>query len=720
MLLIPNASVGGANFFDDLFADNEPAATPAGKSTPPASVSPVERVHPASETKQAAADPKLAPTSAKPPASPSAKSSPTTPNAPPPTSAFEDLDVDALQHSPAGRIDQLPVEKLKHLEAAQQLPPTGRDPFAGEEAQLGDDPELDQDDVFGFSDLSRVPQMKSTADPSHAEVDESVEEEPIVVDTGRFDALTSSDESIKLEPIDDDDPLSLDNLTGAPQMQLGSSKSLAESDPFADDPDAPLRIEGISESVDPVQLFSVRCTVCDSRIMLGPQFAGTQVTCPDCFSRVDVPRVNPPPAPIKQWNQPLRVSEEIVADKQHKTDDELKLSRSDELPDEYGLAPIDQDLLKPRPTDDLVLDEEARAELAGHKPLGAGPSRINGGRSSTPVVGADASSPAVSSAAPSTTAGYKSSNVPFGGGVNANPSTASNSAAKKPGDKQQYRPSAAKPENTIPTDDESHRDQQFPIELGELWTDRAKMSQWVQRLLTDPELILRAGGAALMLAVSYWFGGMMVGTIYSESNEAYKFVVILGLGLFGVLALVAAVWLGMMVLSLIFQLGTEKFARYTLWPGFGLGEWGGAALYVAFSLWLTSLPGLLVGLMFFLAFDSPLALVAAGSVSILIFQPILLSHAFYNGSPWAIFSRDVMSVMSTQDIDWLRYLPGSLLALVGVNLGFVLMLVPGFLVSLFAAVIQILCLVIYFSTTGLYCHLMAEKVELLREKSGKK
>lgn len=129
----------------------------------------------------------------------------------------------------------------------------------------------------------------------------------------------------------------------------------AGKDPFKVDPDAPLKVDGVGDLFSSNDVFGIKCTVCDTRVHARKSQIGTEVECPICFSKVKV--IAPAGQTSLSWEKRTGInrSSKPGQNKSHiVADDELKLSDPIELPKveidpAWGLAPVEDDLLAPKP-----------------------------------------------------------------------------------------------------------------------------------------------------------------------------------------------------------------------------------------------------------------------------------------------------------------------------------------------------------------------------------
>lgn len=177
--------------------------------------------------------------------------------------------------------------------------------------------------------------------------------EPLTVDESTEathpEELSPDDSEPGLVVESDDDLLSgISNLIDKPA--LDDVNPLEGDDPFKVDPDAPLKIDGIDDIFGHADVYGFRCKICETRIHVRPDQAGTHVECPECYSQllVEPPPKNPKPAQL--WVKEGR-------DKKPKTEsdeDELKLSDPIDRPkveidESFGLEAPSKDLLAPKP-----------------------------------------------------------------------------------------------------------------------------------------------------------------------------------------------------------------------------------------------------------------------------------------------------------------------------------------------------------------------------------
>jgi hypothetical protein len=90
-------------------------------------------------------------------------------------------------------------------------------------------------------------------------------------------------------------------------------------------------------------------------------------------------------------------------------------------------------------------------------------------------------------------------------------------------------------------------------------------------------------------------------------------------------------------------------------PDFSIGEWFNEFFFVASSFWLAAVPGFVMGWMLMVALDAAWLLWASMLISSLILGPLCLGSVLFNGSPLGLFSVEVWRTVATLRNRWIRY-----------------------------------------------------------------
>lgn len=157
---------------------------------------------------------------------------------------------------------------------------------------------------------------------------------------------------------------------------------------------APITLDGISEIAKNKQSFSVKCKVCDSRIYVAPSSIGKEVECPDCYTKIVVPK------PKKKKKDTIQEHSKAIVPKNQLTTKPEKDAFADlgiddeptEVDASFGFAPVTDDLLAPPPkpewdeeVEEIELetcDEDDESEAKGRSNDGG--NATSGGSSSEP------------------------------------------------------------------------------------------------------------------------------------------------------------------------------------------------------------------------------------------------------------------------------------------------------------------------------------------------
>jgi len=140
-------------------------------------------------------------------------------------------------------------------------------PDASADKSSIDESQRDKSDSWGSGGGDEV-------DPAEGSRDQEQPQPAGVEDLSELDDLLDFDEPVDVTPVESESEQ-------APPILA----EITETDPFEQDPFAPLRIEGISESDDTV---STTCPACGTRLLAKPSQVGHSLKCPDCYTLVKI------------------------------------------------------------------------------------------------------------------------------------------------------------------------------------------------------------------------------------------------------------------------------------------------------------------------------------------------------------------------------------------------------------------------------------------------
>lgn len=643
-----------------------------------------------------------------------------------------DLGPAALTASPREpRIEPNPPSVLPERFADNQ------DPFAepgerGLERMGGEATAFDfgQEDLPAESPLIDPAMMEKSPDESGAAEShwiESGESQDAATPT-KQSALTDAHKTNPQEIEEEFDP-----LLPSPQSQTDSTKAatlaaqnqgteMTADDPFADDPNRPLRIEGLAPYMDPKNTAAVRCGICDTLIYVTRAQLGQKVKCPECYSEIVAQEAESRRSSSNPFNRMITdgvvmtLDEPAQSRESNSDNDEYRLSEPVarpklEIPEAYGLGKDDRDLLAP-------LAPLAPNSTAGTQPVGTGPARTpessvpgSAGKPHSPVEALPFDRPAVQRTGSDSP---RMESPPAAQIPNAAADT-SRAVPARNSPVAYWERQPERPPDPKAVEQERLASDPIGIRLTDLGSMTGKMTAWIRQMSTDLELWMRSGVAAVGLGFAYWMYDIIAGWLVAVQQETgvpptgYQFWSLL-LGLMGAVGLVVAVAALGITSGLMFQRGTEKQPRFEDWPGYGFGDWGPAVGFVLLSVWLASLPGLFLGLLVAIGTEFLGFIPLFGFGTVFAIAPPLLANAVYNESPWKIVAPPMIRNFQFDDTEWLRFIPGSGLAFGLFLAGLLILLIPNFVCCFLGAGFQVAAVILFASLTGLYCRLMADKV----------
>lgn len=520
-----------------------------------------------------------------------------------------------------------------------------------------------QEQVLAEVDLAPIEQ---TSEPSLPTIEPNESHRP----------PAPEDESDPLESLDDPSlDLNAVDLFATPKNG-GESLSLEKSDlntapigtddPFEEDPDKPLSIDGISPTIKVDDIYGIKCKICDTRIHVNISQNGESIECPMCYSdvKVEIDTSERESSPTdSNLQDDTSVTSTINPDKEVEVSqrDMEKLPEFDDQP--LTLAPLepnepipvsslesDRDLLKPvaKEPKDEETEEKEQTSTAKLEPAAVAKRRKKKKKEKPPEYGT----------------------------------------------KQYWE------DKVVEVEPEDH---DVPEIIKSDFLSSKDVLGWLSKTFTSPELIYRALVAIVMLGFAYMMSDIFHNAYYDE--EMPKFTRILSLFL-PVIVGGAALLIGLLALfatcSMVFQNSSNGIAKSEDWPGFSFSDWLGPLLLFGFSLWLGSLPGGLFGALFAVGLSENTWVVVGASMSAFILAPIFYLCVTFNGSAFNIFAPEVFKSLRGDDIGWLYYLPYSMAAWVAFLAGTLILFIPTFIFSGLGAAVQVVALICFAAIAGLH------------------
>ena len=510
----------------------------------------------------------------------------------------------------------------------------------------------------------------------------------------------------------------------------GLSPIFSTGDQDQDDADQPLRIEGFEHTGPPESMTGVRCRICDTLIYVQRNQLGQKVKCPECYSEVLAEEATPRRT-ASGFSQ--QVGEEVVwtsepsrGNSSPESDDEYRLSEpverpKVEIPSHYGLDAENDDLLAPlspevavgKSTDAKSQPESVPAEREKQPPSGREQSRPTplpqpgterwksgpeipppaAGRSAIPQPAATAGGPGRTGSAATSTKPASSTGLP---------------------PYWQQKPARPEPASTA---DDAVTGGALEMELDDLAAPGPAVRQWLTRMASDSRLLVTSGLATAALGIGYWLLGLAGGWLSGEEARTVGTTILsLVVGLPGVVCFLLGMALSAVTAALLFHLGAQKQPQLSAWKGTSYAEWAPAVGFVAFGFWLGVLPGAICGMLLAAVSGAPLWIYALSALSGTLLSPLLLASACRADSPFKLLDSKILQQIRFENVDWLKFLPGSLLSFAIFLVGTLLLLIPGVIGSALGAAGQVAGWIVFGSLTGLYCGLLVEKVNSEEER----
>ncbi len=434
----------------------------------------------------------------------------------------------------------------------------------------------------------------------------------------------------------------------------------------------------------PTDVYGVKCHVCDTRIHVSPKQIGTEVECPICYSKV---KVNAPKQHRKGETTSRSTKSHIVPD------EELKLSPPVERPKveidpAWGLAPVQDDLLAPKP--------KTYDELGQHQPKNTPTSfddvpelivvddgQGNGVTGAASVVGQPKQATQKKSA--------KKSAKKQGQKVDSD--NFDTTPAKRKTDSKYSRP-------------EQHFDSNGPKDFPDF--DLPTLLDSAIEMIKSPGVFLRVGVA---------FGLMCLGAIsmewiapayhsFEEATERSMLTRLMSSARWLVAAAIYLAGLGVlwMTSGFLFRDAARGKANVTSWGTLGSNEVLPTVLLFGFGFFMGGLPAAMFSLAIL-----PLRI---------LLSPLFLLSAWYSQSPFAIVSVDAFQSTSESVSQWKKfYLFASGLAFLGFVAGLIFWMrafLPFFLglpVIILAIGICVIVTLLFAPVCGWHCGRLVESLE---------
>ena len=577
-------------------------------------------------------------------------------------------------------------EELSQVES----PPEQKQPEQKQPEPSDESPELSFDDLDSslFDNVDQLIEQhkQSAAQTAKAEPNSSSDSQS----DPQNESLETEESDEEEQPgvMDYEEEFSLESHLDSPELQLGSASAVAELTEGHSDSEFST-VVGDASKVQPheeveeeeeenltslpfevgdsafssstsAEIYAIMCKVCDSRVQVTVRNKGETIDCPECFTKLYVH------GPTKADRERMEKA------KQKETEYELAppAPRPKPVAEGHGLEAETRDLLSP-PSRDSLNEGAASADE----------NLSETGSSNEPVKGRS-------------TSGNSTPAKESGNSEPAPKSKAKKKKKKKYGSKAYWEAKVA----------EADVGKKVPEILTQKQMGPRDYVKWGIKSLRSPDLIARSLIGIVALGFAYWMSDIFhfsmnnSGLKYHERVTGVAFPILLG----GAALLVAVMMLAT-TLSLVFQNSASGVSFQEEWPGFSLSDWWGPVTFFLFSFWLASIPGAFVGLMLALATDLNVFVLLVGSLSAFLLAPPLYMSACYNGSPFQVFSKEVVKTFSTDNVDWLRFTPLAFGAWLVFAAGVGIVILPWFVFAFSGAAIQVVALAVYASVIGLFC-----------------
>lgn len=527
------------------------------------------------------------------------------------------------------------------------------------------------DNIEAAIDEHRVAEQMALETQSQESVESEASppaEDPLASLTGADTELESPEPSVPGLSIPDE--FSLEDHLQTSDLDL---TPIAGEDPFDEDSDKPLNIDGISPTIKVDNIIGVKCKVCDTRIHVNVDQSGETIECPMCFSKVEV--TIPSSIIGVNHNSPVSPNMQLADNDSGKTESDSrqqmeKLPEFDDSPLE--LAPLEPD--NPLPSETATKSEDL-LKPKYVEPVGESPDQED----DIPVVETETEEP------------------------RPNKKRKTKKKTEEYGSKDYWESKVTEVEP-----DE--------IDLPEIFTHETLSLKlvvgWIGRAFTSPELIYRTLVAVAMLGFAYTMFDVFHYSYHSEDiGKVYKILGTILPSLVGGCSLIVGLLALFTSCSMVFQISLNGLAKSEDWPGFSFSDWLGPLMLFTFSFWLGCLPGGLLGSFFAITLQQNTWIVVGATLSAFLLAPILYTCVTFNGSAFNVVAKEVFRTFRGDDVSWLYYLPFTLAVWFGFLIGTLIMFIPTFVFSVAGASLQVLAMICFAAISGVHTGRMMHKLQ---------
>ena len=479
-----------------------------------------------------------------------------------------------------------------------------------------------------FDDLFEAPTSDSSPPPS---IEKSSNQQQPNKSPADPPAEAESDRGLELDP--DEDVLAgveIPNLA-----TVNDENPLEGKDPFEVDPDATIKIDGVSDLFEHADVYGIKCEICDTRIHVRPDQVGSHVECPECYSKILVTAHDGKNKHTQRW-----LKENRDKKKYEREDEELKLAAPENLPPidkSYGFAAPDEDLLAPK---------QPSSESAGSRDGKNGHEVANDEDNGLELMEEEAPAPKRSTTRREPS-GAQSSKVTSPNGaspkISSLPGTGNRKTRRELYEESQRKQAAAEA-GTV-----------YQPEISTDEPTESRFPSFEPRALSVAALeMIKSRGVAwrtILAVVLMCFGTIMMQWFFPDSapivekGEEGSMMERLGVWLawgFGggvpYLLGIAMLWL---TSAYIFRDAALGHRQVKTWKNAGVSELSGTFLIFGFGFFIGGLPALFLTL-----FTMPLRV---------LFGPLLLLGAWYSQSPFSIVNVDAFRGVTQNMGHWISF-----------------------------------------------------------------
>jgi hypothetical protein len=485
----------------------------------------------------------------------------------------------------------------------------------------------------------------------------------------------------------------------------------------------PLRIDSLSDRPSK-DLISVRCEICDTRVLIPRDTKNEIEKCPECYSRIDVKRaiarqlerkggnedpkeyrVQDEPFDINKLPDPMKSAFGVDTEPRWRSDDRIFAEEVDSSGEALAPIPIetrpDYSRVQENPEDPIELtDDSGELQLL--------PADVEVKRTLRQSVGFD--------------------DDPFAKQPDSNDPLTRRATDKGPSEVELQDDEESSPDQTIgnsdlganpyrarvteslhPDDAEKLRNP-YGMRLKQLGTFSPGEWRWFRSLATNVGLGSRLLVVAVVLAVAYVLFDVSTNLWNATEASTSGRVISAIVGSLAV-AIMAAGWmLATMIGLTLFQEAERLQPLPSSWTDIAWRDALGRVQTQGLVLWVSAIPAIFLSILLLIVGMNVAWIGLLLAVSVMMIAPTFLATSQTRESPLAFMPRPFATYLARYPMDWIRFATGSVLSCVLFAIGSALLNMPIFLGGLAGAFVHVVAWSLFWSVSGLYSGLLNENM----------